>query len=153
MNQEPGRGWWSRHWKWAVPLLCLTPLVGCGGSVAIMFASVFGMLKSSEPYQQAVARAKADKQVVAKFGRPIEEGFFVSGNINYQGSKGHADLAIPISGPRASGTLYAEATRNRGEWKFATLEVDVDGVQERVELIAAETAEAVPVEAVPFDEN
>lgn len=51
-------------------------------------------------------------------GEPIEAGWLVSGNVETTGPTGHANLAIPITGPDGSGTIQLEATKNAGEWYF-----------------------------------
>ena len=44
-----------------------------------IIALVFSLMKSSDAYQDAVARAQADPAVQAALGAPIEEGLFVTG--------------------------------------------------------------------------
>ena len=36
------------------------------------------------------------------------------------------DIAIPISGPKAKGTIYAVGTKSAGKWEFSKLAVQVD---------------------------
>ncbi len=130
--------WWSRNWKWFVPV------GGCGGCLvvvafglicfsSILFA-VFGAMKSGDVYKTAVSRAKANPEVVAVLGTPIKEGFFVSGNTNVNGGSGKADLSIPISGPKGSGTIYATATKSAGEWNYSQLVVEIAATKERIDL-------------------
>ena len=58
-----------------------------------------------------MARARANPEVVAALGEPIESGLLISGSINVEGSGGNVDVSIPISGPKGSGTLYVVGTR------------------------------------------
>ncbi|MHC4414118.1 MAG: cytochrome c oxidase assembly factor Coa1 family protein [Planctomycetota bacterium] len=130
------KSWWGRHWKWVVPVGVLVPVVFCGGIFTLIVAIAFGVLKHTDPYTQAVARARADAEVTAALGSPIDEGFLVSGNFEVSGHSGHADLAIPISGPNGSGTVYLVAERSAGTWAFTTLEVAVEGRSESIDLLA-----------------
>jgi len=41
----------------------------------------------------------------------ITDGFFVLGKTNVSGTSGHADLTIPISGPKGKGTIYLVASK------------------------------------------
>ena len=41
-QQPPRRSWWSRNWKWALPVGCLLPVLLCGGGGALFFF-VFGL--------------------------------------------------------------------------------------------------------------
>jgi Cytochrome oxidase complex assembly protein 1 len=120
------RSWWGRNWKWLVPTGCLT-LIGLGiiGVLAIVF-TVFGLIKSSDPYKAAVARAKTDIRVQYALGMPIREGWYVSGETHVTGGSGKSDLTIPISGPKTRATIYAAATKSAGEWQFTELVVKVE---------------------------
>ena len=62
MSQPEERGWWGRNWKWAVPAGCLAPLILCGGGLAGFVALLFGMLKSSEPYKEALAQGAGERR-------------------------------------------------------------------------------------------
>ena len=58
------------------------------------------------------------------------------GNINVNGSSGHADLAIPISGPQGNGTIYVVASKSAGHWDVLRLVVDIKATNERIDLLA-----------------
>ena len=77
-------------------------------------------------------------------GTPIEEGMFLSGNTNVDGSSGSADLTIPISGPKGKAKVYAVATKRAGRWAYSTLEAEIDGRDERIDLLGAEAVERCP---------
>lgn len=126
--------WWQRNWKWCVPVLAALLLVLFAAFIVGIVALVFGAIKSSTPYQHAITRAQADPAVVAALGEPIQAGWFVQGNIGTSGSGGEADLAIPLDGARADGTLYVVAEKHAGEWRYGTLAVNVDG-GERIVLV------------------
>jgi len=135
MNAPAPPNWLTRNWKWAVPTGCLTLLVLAGGFMALVFWFVFSVMKSSDVYAQGVERARAAPAVAEALGTPIEEGWFMSGQINVAGPSGHADIAVPLSGPRAKGTLYIVADKSAGEWHFRTLQVAVDGAGKRIDLM------------------
>ena len=126
--------WLGRNWKWAIPVGCFLPVVVCGGFVFGILALVFGALKSSDAYTVALDRAKQNPQVQAALGEPIEAGYFVTGNISVNNDRGHADLSIPISGPKGTGTIHAVADKIGGEWKYKTLDVTPEG-GERIDLL------------------
>lgn len=134
MEQGPPRGWWERHWKWAVPVGCLTPVVVCCGGFTLVFALVFGAIKSSEVYTHALSRAQAHDEVKDLLGEPVEARFWVTGQLQVSGSSGEADLAIPLSGPRGSATLHVVATKSAGEWQYSTLAVVPEGGGRRIDL-------------------
>ena len=109
-------------------------LLLAAGFVFIIFSIAFGAMKSSDAYKAALAKAKADPRVVNALGSPIKDGFFVSGTTNVNGSSGHADLTVPISGPKGAGTIYFVASKFAGEWTFSKLVVEVGKTGERIDL-------------------
>jgi hypothetical protein len=131
----PQPNWWGRNWKWFVPVLAVVMLTLFAAFLAAIFAFVFGMMKSSEPYQEAMARAAANPQIAQALGEPIEAGRFVQGNISTQGPSGEANLAIPVKGPNGAATIYVEAIRSAGLWNYETLVVRIDGGDQSVDLL------------------
>jgi hypothetical protein len=122
-----------------VPVGCLAGLLLLLGFVALILMLVFGLMKSSDAYQQGLLKARSDPAVIQALGSPIQEGFFTTGHININGSSGHADLAIPVAGPKGGATLYVVADKSAGVWSFATLVVEVDGTHRRIDLLAGRT--------------
>ena len=109
---------------------CLSSIVGVlvvGWLIAGIGYMVMGSFKSSPVYLEAMKAAQSDSRVVQALGIPIQSGLLVTGSIEQQGISGDANLVIPISGPRGSGTLYAAAREGNGVWQFYTLAVQVDG--------------------------
>jgi len=130
----PRPGWWSRNWKWFVPVGCLTMVAIGAGFVAVIVYAAAGMMKSSDAYKLALEKARSNVQVQQRLGTPIEPGFFVSGSVNVAGSSGKADLTIPIKGPKGEGTIYVDATKFANEWKFNRLEVGFGDDPHRIDL-------------------
>lgn len=135
MDTKPAPNWWARNWKWLVPAGCLTGVAGLAGFIALLVSLVFGLIKSSTPYQQALAKAQQDPVVISRLGTPIKGGLLVSGSVNLSGGTGQANLAIPLQGPRGSGTLYVEARQSAGTWTYSTLTVRPDGAGEPINLL------------------
>jgi hypothetical protein len=115
--------------------------IGCLGlfSFACLFlVAIFGVvgvaMRSSEPYQVALSAASHDPTVLAELGAPVEAGWITSGQIKVAGSTGHADLSIPISGPRGSGTISVLADKAAGKWTFSTVSVTVEGRAAAIDL-------------------
>lgn len=135
MHDLPQPGWWTRNWKWFVPTGCLFIVALTIASVAALTSFVFGMMKSSDAYAHAMTTARANPDVVEALGSPITEGFFISGEVNVNGASGKADLAIPVTGPKASGTIFVDARKSAGEWRYTTLVVEVEPGKERIDLL------------------
>jgi Cytochrome oxidase complex assembly protein 1 len=127
--------WWKRNWKWFVPLGCLSVAFLFLAFVGSILVIVFGAIKSSDVYREALARAKADPAVIEALGSPIKDGFLVSGNTNVNGASGESNLAIPISGPKGQGTIYVSANKSLGQWNYSGLVVEVGQTHERIDLL------------------
>ena len=130
------KNWFQRH-------LLLSILGGCFILFLLLACFVAGVLgiveysfKNSGAYTQALAQARNNSQVVEKFGQPVQPGWFGSGSINVSGPSGNADISIPISGPKAKGTIYVIAKKSAGKWHFETLEVEVEGEPDRINLLS-----------------
>lgn len=140
-SEAPAKRWYQSTWKLVlaivVPLLLLIVLF-----VFAIFALVFGILRNSDVCQQAFAMAKANPEVRARLGEPIEMGWLVSGQINVTGASGHADISIPISGPKSSATIYARADKTLGRWEFQRLEVEFGSGGPRTVLVPADSPPA-----------
>jgi hypothetical protein len=139
VDAEPEGNWFSRNWKWAAPTGCLLVVLLVGALVATIFFFVFSMMKTNDAYQHAMEAARANPAVVAALGEPMEEGWLVSGSFEESGGSGQAQFAIPLSGPKGSGTLYVEARKSAGEWNYSTMAVEIDTSKERVDLLQAPT--------------
>jgi hypothetical protein len=125
---RPRRGWLARNWIWLVP----TTLVGlglfCSGACVGIYAAVFGVLKSSAPYQMALERVQSEPQLIRRLGEPIEGvGWFPSGEVNDENDRGDARLDLDVAGPKGKAHVHAEARRIAGHWGLTRVEVTPDG--------------------------
>ena len=126
--------WWRHHWKISIALAVIAGVLLISAFCMAVVGLTFGIMKKSGAYQHAVAAARADVDVVDSLGMPIEEGFFVMGQIELTNDSGYANLSIPIEGPKGKATIYAEADKSRGQWSFHTLEVMVEDTGEWIHL-------------------
>ncbi|HSK78129.1 MAG TPA: cytochrome c oxidase assembly factor 1 family protein [Thermoanaerobaculia bacterium] len=137
MTSEPVRkNWFQRNWKWFIPCGCIT-LLGLFAAFALaMVAGVFGVIKSSDVVKDGLRRAQESPGVILALGEPVEDRWWVGGTINTDGSGGSADVSLPLKGPNGKGTLYIVASKEAGEWTYQSLEVEVEGLPERIDLLA-----------------
>jgi hypothetical protein len=126
MDQPAKRSWFGRHWWWFIPTVVLTPIMVCGGLVALIVTLVFGAIKSSDAYTQSLAMVQASPAMQTALGTPVEPGFFVTGNIHVSGASGEADLSYRVTGPQGTATIYVQATKSVGQWTIHTLIAERD---------------------------
>lgn len=121
-------------------ILCVILLAGC---IAGFLTMIFGVMRSSDAYKNAVAIAHANPRVAEALGTPIKESFFFTGNIHVQsnssGETGNANLVIPMSGPHGSGSLFAVARKSDGIWHYSVLSMSVNGGK-NIDLLPATVA-------------
>ncbi len=110
-----------------MPTAVVAAIAAVVGLIGLIASLVFGMMKDSEPYREAVARARADPQVRTSLGTPIADGMFPNGNINLVNDGGRANFDIPISGPGGKGTVHVVATKSAGVWSYDRLDVEIPG--------------------------
>ncbi len=135
MTETENKNWWGRNWKWFVPVGILGAITLFVVFIALILSLVYGMIKSSDVYKDAVVKAKTNISVQQAIGTPIEEGFFTTGSIRLNNSSGHANLSIPIHGPLGEATVYAIATKSAGKWTYSTLVVEIERSKKRIKLI------------------
>ena len=111
-------------------------LIGAGLTfVLVIVAFVFGALRSSDPAKIAIQRAEANPVVASRLGTPLKMGLFVSGIVNVNGASGHAEMQVPVTGPRGRGTIYLIANKSLGRWEFSALEIALKNNAERIDLL------------------
>jgi len=120
-----------------------SPLLGCLGVSALIIAFtvgilaiIFGGIRSSAVFRQAVTHAQNHPAVIEALGEPVQAGWFVSGEISTSGDSGQASLQIPLSGPEGRGTLSISASRTQGEWRFFIMRLRIRGSDGEIDLLA-----------------
>lgn len=125
-EQPPRRK--SRKWLWLILAIPLVLIVLCAGLCGGIFAMVFGVMKSSEPYQTALKQVQEDPLVIEKLGEPIEDvTWFPSGSVNTENDRGDANLHFQVAGPKGNAGVHVQARRVDGQWGLTTLEVTPEG--------------------------
>ncbi len=130
--------WFSRNWKWVVPVGVLLLFLLAASFVGALFVLVETSFQHTDVYVQALAKARANPQVADRIGRPLKAGWLASGNMNQSGPSGDVDLSIPLSGPKGNGTLHLVAKKSAGVWKLTTLQVQVAREAQPIDLLQAE---------------
>ncbi|MFP2909122.1 cytochrome c oxidase assembly factor Coa1 family protein [Pyxidicoccus sp. 3LFB2] len=128
-NLVPQRGWWSRNWKWFVPVGgCLGLLASCGCLGAILLGVGFSSLSKMGAYTEAVALAQSDEEVRRALGTPIDTGLPRQSTVNSNNGRTDVRFTIPLDGPEADGLLRVDASKpeDGAEWRYRTLAVELE---------------------------
>lgn len=126
-NMAPQPSWWSRNWKWAVPVGCLGVFASCMCFGVIAVFTGFTAAKKNTAAVNAIAIATGDSEVQAVLGPPIHEGSMWQSSVSYNDGVSTAEFGIPLEGSKASGVLHIEATKHNEEWTYQRLDVEVPG--------------------------
>lgn len=135
-------GWWCRHWRWAMPMAVLAALLVVTALVWLALTQWSRWSRGSEPYQEAMRRARCSIELVAVLGEPIQDGFLPSGSMQRTADGGgSSEFVVSLSGPRGTAELYLEARREKGLWDYPLLYA-ITGKGEAIDLTALDDAEA-----------
>jgi hypothetical protein len=126
VSANDAKGCLKQKWVWIVAALLAAGLVAVVVLAVVIVLGVFGVMRSSDVYREALTRAQASDAVRRELGEPIEPGWYVMGNIDVNNDSGRADLQIPVSGPKGSGTVEATATKRNGVWIYSRLGVELE---------------------------
>jgi len=133
LPQRPAqKTWLGRNWLWLL-IVVVVSIVGLGFGLVAM---LFGAIRHSEVVRGTFQRAESNPVLIERLGTPMKEGWLVSGSINVSGATGDADLAVPISGPKNSATVYVTAHKSLGIWKYTAMQAEVAGDSDRVDLLS-----------------
>jgi hypothetical protein len=135
MSEPDRRSWLARRWPWVIAGGCLALLLMAAAFAGVVFTVAMGSMRSTDAYRGAVERATSSPAVRAALGEPVKPGWLVSGHVNVNGPSGDAELSVPLAGPRGKGTLYLTAHKSAGRWDYEVLDVEVEGRQERIDLL------------------
>ncbi len=97
---------------------------------------VMSAMKSSEPYQLGLDRAKKNEEAKDALGEPIDASFVVQGSINLKNNDGEADITFPISGPKGAGQVHVQGTKTNGVWNYGEISATVENGSKTIDLSA-----------------
>lgn len=124
-------------------LLVLVAL--CCGCAGLIYGGGVGYIRTQPVYQQALLAAKSSPQVVDALGEPIHDGWLLSGDVDASAGATTTRFAVPIEGPKGSGTLTVDARQDGSTWLFEGLAVVIDADGSYLDLRAGAADGAVDV--------
>lgn len=130
----------------------LAKIAVVGGVVAISSASFFRWkiesgIKQSEYFQLAVGKLNEDKAAITVLGKPVLIGSLDLGDTNRNFCDGlKAQFHVPVKGPKSSGIMFFEASRNppsQPEWKLNSVELTDKAATKKLVIQSSTVSEAV----------
>jgi hypothetical protein len=121
--------------RWVIPLVVFGPLlVACCCCCGVVW-SLFGLLKSNDVYQMAVAKVTTDGRVIAELGEPITVDWMITGDVNLTNDRGEAKLHFGIKGPKGTGEVDVQGARLDSHWTLEHLKVHTRGPEGEKEIV------------------
>lgn len=118
------RGWWSRHWRWALPLALLVALALIGCCIGWALLRWSQMAHGSAPMREALRRAGCSIEVASAFGEPLQPERLPYGSMETDFDGRHeVGLAVGVQGPRGAGTLFVQGVRVDDAWDYPVMYV------------------------------
>lgn len=118
--------WWKRNWKWAVPVGgCLSLIVVFIVFIGSVFYGVTAVLEESQPFEYALETINQDEEITNALGSPIVKDGMIQGSYNNNNGIKTADMKIPVSGSKGSGTLFVKATGKDDNWTYDIIRVEI----------------------------
>jgi TonB family protein len=141
-QQPQQKGCLGRNWKWMLPVGCFGLILGAVALAGGIFFVAMSAMKSSDVYQGALKVAQTHPAAIERLGEPVKDG----------GTGGSANLEIPVSGPKKSGTLHVRAVSPEGSWMYERLDLSVEG-GETVSLLDRNVVQPPPGAPVDVEED
>ena len=151
-QQPQQKGCLGRNWKWMLPVGCFGLILGAVALAGGIFFVAMSAMKSSDVYQGALKVAQTHPAAIERLGEPVKDGWLVTGSVKYGGTGGSANLEIPVSGPKKSGTLHVRAVSPEGSWMYERLDLSVEG-GETVSLLDRNVVQPPPGAPVDVEED
>ncbi len=124
---KPERTLFGKYW---IALLVIALILLLAGSLV-----GFIMTFADDVAKVAVATAEQNPVMAAQVGLPLKQRWLVTGQTKESPTSGTARIAVPVSGPKGSGTLYVEAHKQAGLWQLDQLQFAPRGSEERIDLL------------------
>lgn len=122
------QSWFTRNWKWVIPLGCLVPMLCCGSFITATYFGISSMIEHSVAFKDAMTLAGSNSEVENTLGTPLKAGMGVTGTIKENNGTGMADFRVPLSGPKGKGTLHVVAAALKpDQWVLSEAELNVEG--------------------------
>ena len=91
----------------------------------LVLAALFLFLRDSgfktAAADPAIYKSQTSPAMVALIGTPMQPGWPIRGTLVTHKGFGHADLRIPLAGPRGQGTLVEWAQQRQAKWQLCSL--------------------------------
>lgn len=124
------KNWWSRNWKWLVPIcglifisILLFFTTGMNG-IATDFAQAYS---ETELYENAIEKVNSEPKINELLGEiePIDKLAILEGEVRYSNSNNTVDSTIKINGSKGKANIDISADKISGKWSYTKINVRI----------------------------
>jgi hypothetical protein len=109
------------------------PVTTCILVTVLLFS--FLAFRTSTIFKQTMATVRTDDHLKELIGSPVQPGILVLGTFSRHASGTMVNLTIPLYGPKGKATAFAVGSKTGGGWKFTTLQIQVKGRKNHIDLL------------------
>ena len=109
-------------------------LVSGGIFATLILMWIVSSIKGSHPYQATLEAVRAHPEAVAALGEPIDPAFVTTGSYSSGEGSAHANLSIPVKGPKGRARAYVSGVLEKGadEWVYFDWRLVLPGREEPI---------------------
>ncbi len=115
------------------PVIIAYLVIAGGITAALLLMWISSAIKGSPAYQATFEALRSHPEAIAALGEPIVPAFITTGSA---GGSSHANLSIPVKGPKGRGRVYVQAIQEEGsaEWTYFQWDLVLPGREDRIPL-------------------
>lgn len=131
------KNWWSRNWKWLVPicgLMLISILIffttGMNG-IATDFAQAYS---ETELYEDAIEKVNSEPKINEILGeiKPIDKLTILEGEVRYSNANNTVNSTVKINGSKGKANMDISADKIDGKWNYTKINVRIKKPAKRV---------------------
>ncbi|MCF4101869.1 cytochrome c oxidase assembly factor 1 family protein [Gillisia sp. M10.2A] len=132
--------WWSKNWKWLVPLCVFVILLGgiiLSSNVTGHVSDVTQAYADPDLYENALIKAEENERVKQVFGdiEPLDKMAILEGGLHYSKNYNTVETSVRVKGAKAQGVIDIAANRVDERWEYYIIRIRIKKPIEKKEII------------------
>ncbi|KLT69603.1 cytochrome c oxidase assembly factor Coa1 family protein [Flavobacterium sp. ABG] len=134
------KSWWSRNWKWFLPLTLLSILSFgfiLSSNIAGNTTDIVQAYSDNSLFEDAIQKANTNQEVLKIIGTiaPLDQLAILEGNTSY--SKDHSTVhsSVRIQGTKTKGKLDITAFKKGTGWAYTKIVVRIKNSKKEIKIL------------------
>lgn len=133
------QNWWKRNWKWFLPTLLFSILVGLFLALSIdgNATDIAQAYSDNSLYEKAIEKARSNERVLEIIGdiKPIDKLAFIEGDAIYSNNNSSVALSLRIEGSKRKGKIDIIADKNGTKWEYKKINIRIKNPKEEIQIL------------------